>query len=58
MTAEPCEAEVWRGGYYDPPEFCDEEALPGTDFCAGHDPDALEDYLVTQAEARREDALQ
>lgn len=57
MTAPPCQAELRRATYWDPPELCEEESLPDSDFCAGHDPDRLDAYLESLAEARREDAL-
>lgn len=50
-----CEAETFRGTYYDPPEFCEEEALPGSDYCEGHDPDVAEGRAAERAEAMREE---
>lgn len=40
---EPCAAEVRRRTYYDPPEFCENDAEPGSEFCRSHDPDAFEE---------------
>lgn len=54
---EPCAAETRAATYLDPPEFCEEDSLPGSEFCAGHDPDAYDDHLESLAEARREDGL-
>lgn len=53
---EPCAAETRRATYIDPPEYCEEDALPGSDFCYWHDPDGAEaDHAEALAEARRED---
>lgn len=42
----PLEADTSSGSRYctavRPPEVCEEEALPGSDLCARHDPDAHE----------------
>lgn len=54
---EPCAFEIRHATYYDPPEFCEEDALPGSEFCAAHDPDAYDDYLEERAERLREDML-
>lgn len=37
-TPEPvyCNAVVFAGNRIDPPEFCDEEAEPGTEYCERH----------------------
>lgn len=51
---EPCGFETRPATWIDPPEFCEEDAVPGREFCERHDPDAVEDYLVDQAEAARE----
>lgn len=39
----PCAAETRRATFYDPPEFCENDAEPGSEFCASHDPDAFEE---------------
>lgn len=52
---EPCAFETRRASYYDPPEFCWNDAVPGSEFCESHDPDAYDDWLIGQAEARKEE---
>ena len=32
----PCEAMIHPGSYYDQPSYCDEEAIPGADYCHAH----------------------
>lgn len=45
-----CERVLRPASWYDPAEFCDEEAEPGSEFCPEHNPDrALDD-----AEGRRD----
>ena len=51
----PCEHEIALGTLHDPPAFCENDALPGSEFCEAHDPDFIEDRLVERAEAARED---
>jgi hypothetical protein len=46
--ARPCEAMLRRATYYDPPEYCDEDAAEDSDFCPRHDPDA-EDPRIGRA---------
>lgn len=50
---EPCEFLIDLGSYSDPPLYCDEDALPGSEFCARHDPDAEDDLAVQRAEDKR-----
>lgn len=60
VTPDPedgCAFEVRRPTFIDPPEYCEEESVPGSEFCAGHDPDALDDALEAVAEARKEARL-
>lgn len=33
---EPCQGYTSYGSYYEPPTFCEEDALPGSDFCRRH----------------------
>lgn len=55
-TPEPCAAETRPATWIDPPEFCEEDALPGSEFCYGHDPDgAAADAAEARAEALREE---
>lgn len=55
---EPCSEEVRPATYYDPPEYCENDAAPGSDFCYEHDPDLIADLLEARAEARRDAALE
>lgn len=52
---EPCGYETRHATAIDPPEYCENDALEGSEFCDMHDPDARDDYLAEQAEARKED---
>lgn len=53
-----CAEEVRPGDLESPPEFCEEEALEGSDFCYSHDPDgAAADHADALAEARMERGL-
>ena len=36
MSAEPCAYMVRAGNQEEPPEYCDEDALEGSEFCEGH----------------------
>lgn len=51
---EPCQYLERLGSYYDAPEWCEEDALPGSDFCHRHDPDAEDDLRISLAEDRRD----
>lgn len=33
---EPCSAMTWIGSYVDPPEYCNEDRVPGTERCGAH----------------------
>lgn len=50
--ARPCLAEAHPGSHLEPPTYCDEEAIEGSDYCRGHDPDAAADRLEELAERR------
>ena len=54
---EPCQALLRYATQTDPPEYCDEDAEPGSDYCANHggydeEPGDRDDY-----KARLEDRL-
>lgn len=36
MSAEPCAALLRHGTQEEPPEYCDEDALEGSEFCEDH----------------------
>lgn len=40
----PCEALVYRATLVDPEEYCDNDALDGSDFCARHTEPEEPDY--------------
>lgn len=57
MTERTCQKQVFRGRISpapEPPEFCDSEAEPFSDFCAEHDPDTLWDLADQAFDAMRE----
>jgi hypothetical protein len=33
---EPCSFMTWIGSMIDPPEYCDEDRKPGTEYCGAH----------------------
>lgn len=46
---EPCAAVIYNGDYENPPEYCDEEAVSGSFYCAKH-------VLVAEQESMRFEA--
>lgn len=47
-----CEWQTFRGTLEEPPEYCEEFAITGDNFCAQHaeqDPDAARDWANEQA---------
>lgn len=49
-----CSAMTRPATQLDPPEFCEDDALEGSAYCTGHDPDAYDDYLVSRGEERQD----
>lgn len=49
-----CGAQVNRGTITDPPDYCENDAEPGSEFCGLHDPDR-EDPRIQRLEDYRDD---
>jgi len=51
-TTTYCEAQLYAGTYFQPAEYCEEEAAEGSEYCQAHADaaDAAEDAAISWAE--------